>query len=646
MIRYLPLREVQTDMPRRKIAVLMASIDREYQQDFAAGLASAGLKLGMDVCIFNSQGHMNVAISTSEIGESMIYDLPDFSEFDGIISLPATMGNDFALKKVYKVLEPCRGKPHVSIDVPQPGAVTIRFDDKISVEEMTEHLIAEHNAKRIAFVSGPMDHSVSTERVEACRNVMKRHGLELRDDMVFDGQWTRVGGRTAAEKILNMGGELPDAIMCANDDMALSVIECMNEHGIRVPKDIAVTGFDALREAVMRGISTICRPIDRSARKAMEILKDWIDGNPPREEVVILSTIPIFGDSCGCTQSMEHINEKLRALGTERWNMETILTRVSMFSGGVGDELEARIKIHEFVNSWGIRELYLCVDPSICRDTAALGEGKSYPEQMLLLYGIRNGKEHESKLIPCVDLVPVLQEIRKNATCLVFCPLYYRDRSFGYVAMDLGNGTGSALYPVLMLLNGTLMSLYLQTNIKRSAATIESMAIQDIMTGMINRRGYMELAPEILSQARNEGKIFALLSADMDHMKDINDQYGHLMGDEAICRMGKALQKLTEYGFTPVHISGDEFLAYGITDNMETARNVINIVNEELTRINRDDPWICNISASFGLYAAVPQESDSLDGFMTLADRAMYADKNKRKYGRRKDDIKTPEQPS
>ena len=80
-------------MARRRIAVLVASIDREYQQEFASGLASAGVQNDVDICIFNSQGHMNVAISTSsEVGESMIYDLPDLDKFDGVISMPATMG--------------------------------------------------------------------------------------------------------------------------------------------------------------------------------------------------------------------------------------------------------------------------------------------------------------------------------------------------------------------------------------------------------------------------------------------------------------------------------------------------------------------------------------------------------------------------
>ena len=630
-------------MRRKKIAVLMASIDREYQQDFASGLASAGSKLGIDVCIFNSQGHMNVAISsTSEVGESMIYDLPDLNDFDGIISMPATMGNDIAIQKVYEVLSPLKGKPHVSIDVPQEGAVTIQFNDRISMEEVTEHLISEHGARKFAFVSGPLNSTVASERVDACRKALEKHGLKLSDDLLFDGQWTRVGGRAAAEKLLDMGGELPDAIMCGNDDMALSVIECLTEHGIRVPKDVAVTGFDSLREAIMRGLTTICRPIDRSARRAMEILDSWIDGREPAEKTVVLSTIPIYGDSCGCTQSLEHINEKLRALGSERWNMETTLTRVSMFSGsmaGVGDEVEAHDKIHEFVKSWDIREFYLCVDPSICREVMRRGDGARYPDEMLLLYGVRGGKRYDFRMMPTFDLSPVLQEMRKNAVCLVFCPLYYRERSLGYVAMDLGNGTGSSLYPVLMLLNGALMSLYLQTDIKRSAATIERMAIEDIMTGLLNRRGYMEQAPHRLEQARREGKVFALLSADMNHMKDINDRFGHLMGDEAICRMGRALRALEEYDVTPVHISGDEFLAYGIMNSPEEAERMITVVKEALDRINREEPWICDISCSLGVYAATPGADDNIDIFMTQADRAMYADKNKHKYGRRKEDF-------
>ena len=627
-------------MGRKRIAVLVASIDREYQQDFARGLMSAGEQYNVDICIFNSQGHMNEAISTSETGESMIYDLPDLSQFDGIISMLATLGNEYAYKKVLELLKPLKGKPHVSVDVPIDGAVMLSFNDRVSVQNMTEHLINEHGVRRMAFVSGPLNHSVALERLNACKETLKRHGLSLDDNLIFDGEWTRVGGRRAAEHILEMGGELPDAIMCANDDMALSVIEYFKEQGIRVPRDIAVTGFDALREAVMRGLTTICRPIDKSARKAVEILYQWMNGEVPELYECILPTTPIYSESCGCIQSLEYMNEKLRGLSTDRRNMETILTRVSMFSSamaGVGDEKEAGERIREFADSWNIRELFLCVNPTICRDLpgkAMPEDTSSYPEEMLLLYGAKDGKQYPCELFQTRDLVPLLEDMRKNPVCLVFCPLYYRNSSLGYVAMNLVEGTGSALYSVLMLLNGAMMSLYLQTNIKRYAETIANMAIHDIMTGMLNRRGFMEQAPAMLEDARKRGKVFVMISADMDHMKMINDQYGHLVGDEAICRMGRGMNILRESGYIPVHISGDEFLAYGIAESMEEAKSLIGSINQELDKINKNEPWISEISASFGLYAAVPGEWDEIDDFLTKADRAMYEEKNRKKSAR------------
>lgn len=629
-------------MPRKRIAVLMAGVDREYQQNFASALASAGREYDMDICIFNSLGHMNVAISTSEAGESMIYDLPELDGFDGIISMPDTMGSGYALQKIYHVLSRIKGKPHVSIDVPQEGAVSLRFDDRISMQEMTEHLITVHRARQFAFIGGPADSGVSEERIDACRSVLRKHGLELDRSMVFDGQWTRAGGREAAEALLKSGRKLPDAIMCGNDDMALSVIDCLNENGIRVPDNIAVTGFDALKEAVTRGLTTIRRPVDCSARKAVEILSKWTGGSCPEDETVILPTILEFGDSCGCVRNQENAGEKLRILGMERWNIEMTLTRASMFSGamaGVGDEQEAREKINEFAESWKIREFYLCVDPSICRESGSMEIHGGYPDEMLMLYGKRDDDREECMLFPKKILLPVMGADREDAVCLVFCPLFYRDRSLGYVAMDLGNGTGNALYPVLMLLNGALMSLYLQTNIKRSASTIEKMAVRDIMTGLLNRRGYMEQAPAVLEEAKAEGKAFVLLSADMNHMKHINDRYGHLAGDEAICRMGTAMRCLEHHQMTPVHISGDEFIAYGTSGNPGKGEEILAAVHEELERMNRESPWICDISASFGVYAAVPGTEDSLDHFMTMADRAMYADKNKLKYGRRKEDF-------
>ena len=631
-------------MRRKRIAVLMASIEREYQQNFASGLAEASAGYGIDICIFNSMGHMDVSLSTSEKEESMIYDLPNLQMFDGIISMPATMGNDATLRKVFEVITPLEGKPHISIDVKQENAVIIQFNDKNSMEELCEHMISRHGAKRIMYVSGPMHSEVAAERLEACRNTLHRYGLELDGKYLFDGQWTRTGGRQAAEKLLAMHEPLPDAIICGNDDMALGVIEYLNEHGIRVPRDVAVTGFDASREAVMRGVTTIRRPIDRTAQKAIEILNRWIDGVKPAEHVVHMNTIPVYGDSCGCMKNQEHLNEMLRSLGTEKWNIETTLTCISMYAGsmaGVGDEQEAHHRIQEFIRYWDIRDFFLCVDPAICRESGREEtESDSYPDEMLLLFGMTEGKTYQPLLFSTRDLVPAFSDERESTLCLIFCPLYYRNRSFGYVGLNPGSLTnGAALYPFLMLLNGALMSLYLQNNIKKYTSTIEQLAIRDIMTGMLNRRGFLEKAPVVMEKARKENKVFAILSADMNHMKHINDEFGHQAGDIAICRMGKAMESLEDFSFIPVHISGDEFLAYGILDSTEEAEKLKESAKEAINSLNASDPWLCDISASFGIFAAVPLKDDTLDQFMTFADRRMYEEKNSRKFGRRKEDL-------
>ena len=104
----------------------------------------------------------------------------------------------------------------------------------------------------------------------------------------------------------------------------------------------------------------------------------------------------------------------LRNLGTETWNMETTLTCISMYAGsmaGVGDEQEAHHRIQDFIRYWDIRDFFLCVDPSVCRETDREETDRgSYPDEMLLLYGMTDGKTYEPVLYSTHNLVPAFSE--------------------------------------------------------------------------------------------------------------------------------------------------------------------------------------------------------------------------------------------
>ena len=625
-------------MKRKKIAVLMASIDREYQADFIRGVMETAGELDIDVCVFNCMGYMNVDVSTSDRGESAIFDLPGVRAFDGIISLRATLAGEKALRKVENLLRGMAGVPHVSIDVPTNGSVSIQFDDAVSVREVTEHVITRHGAKEIVYLSGPLHQIVAMARLQACREAMEAHGLTLRQENIFEGDWIQGSGRECAKELLRRPGGLPDAILCGNDDMALGAADYLMEKGYSVPDDVIVTGYDALHEATARGLTTIRRPIDRAARIAVETLARWMAGEAPKEYDIVLPGVPIYGVSCGCFHEEKNRSSARRAMRGGHRRMETLLLMISMFNGSlvsVVNEEDAREKMDQFAKALGIDELYLCVDPALSRPGSGGESRYAYPEEMLLLYGIRGGKRLPSEPFSLQRILPALDEERESPLGLVFCPLYYRERNFGYLALRTEAAASLALYSILMLFNGALMSLYLQTSLRDYARKMEEMSIHDIMTGMLNRRGFQERSPQTLEQARSEGLYFVMLSVDMDHMKQINDRYGHLTGDQAIGRMGRAMKKLEEGGMVPVHISGDEFLAYGIRPTLPEAERVLSEAREAVRRLNEEEPWMEETSASFGLYTAVPGEGDTIDLFLTRADRAMYEEKNRKKAAER-----------
>ena len=619
---------------RKRIAVLVASIDREYQSDFVREALKTAEQHDIDVCVFNCQGYMNVSAATSAAGESAVFDLPGILDFDGFISLRATLADELSAEKVEQLLRKQADKPHISVDVSTEHGVVTRFDDAVSVRELTEHLIHHHGVRRMVYLSGPQNQIVAVTRLNACREAAAKNGVPLKQEDIFEGEWVYESGRKCAQELLKRPEGLPDAIVCGNDDMAFGVAELLTEKGKSIPDDVIVTGFDALREAIARGLTSIRRPVDLAARKAVELLAEWMNGTAPEEKTICLPTYPIYCESCGCERNRAHKRNPRRLMRNEHRKTEDILLQISTFNGSLAsavDEEDAHQKIDQFVTALGIREIYLCVDPALTRSYPENHGDYAYPEEMLLLYGRKDDRLFPIEMMKVNHLVPVMDEKRNDPLELVFCPLYYREINFGYIAMEIGMSAGLALYSVLMILNGALMSLYLQTNLRNYARRLEEMSITDIMTGMLNRRGFMVRSSAALEKAKNEGKYFVLLSADMDSMKMINDRYGHQMGDLAIIRMGKAVRNLEKWNMIPVHISGDEFLAYGVVTNIEEAEKLLSASYDSIREINEKEPWIVKTSASIGMFAAIPQKDDNIDYFLTRADHAMYEEKNRKK---------------
>jgi LacI family transcriptional regulator, galactose operon repressor len=117
----------------------------------------------------------------------------------------------------------------------------------------------------------------------------------------WQGNYCAAGGAAVIERLLARGGPLPGAIVCANDQSALGVVYTLTAHGVHVPGDVAVTGYDDIPVArhLRPQLTTIRQPIQELGARAFEQLYAMINGTgSPRE--IVLPTRLICRESCGC----------------------------------------------------------------------------------------------------------------------------------------------------------------------------------------------------------------------------------------------------------------------------------------------------------------------------------------------------------
>lgn len=123
----------------------------------------------------------------------------------------------------------------------------VSTDDAMGIREAVAHLLSNGRTD-LAFVTGPEGNGPSPARLAAFRAAMGEAGLTVRDDRAAHTAFTRDGGATAATRMLD-AADAPQAILCANDLIAIGVMDVVRARGLRIPEDVAVVGFDNIETA-------------------------------------------------------------------------------------------------------------------------------------------------------------------------------------------------------------------------------------------------------------------------------------------------------------------------------------------------------------------------------------------------------------
>ena len=174
---------------------------------------------------------------------------------------------------------------------------------------LDQYIIGQDRAKKIIYVNG-IDGNVENQiRRQALVDVLHEHGLELQTEFHCD-----FGFYTAFLQInayLDNGNELPDAIVCANDEMALGINSALNERGYTVPEDVLLTGFDMIKSGqhTFPILATVSRGWNHLGELAYDKLYYQIQNPDERFEEECHSYF-VPSESCGCKASEEALKSR------------------------------------------------------------------------------------------------------------------------------------------------------------------------------------------------------------------------------------------------------------------------------------------------------------------------------------------------
>jgi LacI family transcriptional regulator len=201
----------------------------------------------------------------------------------------------------------------VAGDTSQRGADVISADNWSGAHALLEHLVADHGKRRLFHIDGPPTAPDANERRLAMQTVIEANpGTELVGRFV--GLFSVMSGREGTTAMLETFGELPDALVCANDQMAIGALRTLTARGIRVPDDIAVVGFDDIFPASLCDppLTTVHQPIRKLGELACDRLIKRIMDPALRPTKELLPTELVLRSSCGCPPGTLERREVMR----------------------------------------------------------------------------------------------------------------------------------------------------------------------------------------------------------------------------------------------------------------------------------------------------------------------------------------------
>jgi len=616
-----------------KIAVLIGGIAYESQRRLLDGIAAYAEEKKIDVFAFTCNGDMYQQ-SEYGLGEFQIFSLPDFSSYDGCIIVKDTIQNESVLIEITKRIRMSQ-IPVVSIDSKIEDTSHFYVDNREAMREVVEHFVTVHKVKDFCYLSGPVQNPESIERLRGVWDVVEKYDLHFTESDIEYGNFWVDSGREFVKKILSGMRRMPQAIVCANDDMALGVYLELSKNDIEVGKQVLLSGFDHTSDAVnlTPAIATVEKPQEKMGYEACKKLVEESGVSCCKFDVKYY-----FRGSCGCPN---HRKRNLSEVQIRNVLEKTDVVNMAEINRNMVSDLNDCDNLEDFceclkryIVQIDFSFFYLC----LCEEQLSeeleytKKESRFYSKRMYMPIVYEKGKFSQYGLFESSQLLPESFIHKTEGKMSIIAPLHFRQNCLGYCVM------GGSRLPMnntqfqnwIMNISNALESIRKQSELKRLLEKLNKVWMYDNLTQVYNRAGFLHFADKIIEECKKENRAIGILFADLNKLKTVNDGYGHEEGDFYIRTVADCMKQLKKDVHLLMRYGGDEFVVMGKLEDNTEFDALCHGLNEMLENCRKQNAKNYQMSVSIGLQTVPVTEDFKLDLLMEEADKEMYKMKKKR----------------
>lgn len=645
----------------KTIAVILPSLIMEYSHDFLRGISSFAKDKDLKFIIAQTKvPHSTVCIFDYQYWTTMEFLRSD--EIDAIIVATGLYCGTPELEydNFIKAIKKFSNKPVVSISIELElegdNYHAVLIDCKKSFNQIVEHLKQKHNCKKIGFLSANSTNSREAfERFDAFKEALANNGLEFFPDLVWDGGFTDFKAEEVFGKAIQSRKDVNfDAIVSANDMMAIGCMRVLDKLGIRIPGELKIIGFDDSLVATLSKpkLSTVNQQIMNQGYEAAEMAWDLVcDVSVPKIHYTQLSAK--YRQTCGCVPMTNQLCEYKDYRGITCGEVDRNSTNLFKFVNDLDyknnlitimDMLKGANTLRQlFYNlKFIIREIdFSSISLNFYREPIFLDSTDDIvlPKdmEMYMFSDIDNDKNYFRPGIFFNPLEKLFasKEYSDAPGVYVFQPIFCGESNYGFMICRV-RGTEFANYNVyLKILSTSVSQAFEYTERINETQKLESENVKlmqetklDELTGIRNRRGFYEAGQQTLDIMQEKSSAGIVFFMDVDNLKTINDTYGHEMGDTALKLQATVLKEVFGPNDVIGRIGGDEFgvVALGmLKENIEDVKKKIEEADKQAAE-KSGLPFTLSISVG----AADLEASTVLKKLLTVADNEMYKEKRKK----------------